>query len=37
MKKTFELPEMEIVKFETEDVLSNFESWEGGNDLGWED
>ena len=40
MKKVFELPEIEIVKFETEDVLSNnmFDSWEsGGNDIGWEE
>ena len=37
MKKTFEMPEIEIVKFETEAVLSEFSSWSsGGNDVGWE-
>ena len=37
MKKTFEMPEIEIVKFETEEVM-NFGSWQsGGNDIGWEE
>lgn len=37
MKKTFEMPVIEIVKFETEDVMNtNFASWNGDNDLGWE-
>ena len=37
MKKTFEMPEIEIVKFETEEVLNRFASWNvGGTDIGWE-
>lgn len=38
MKKTFEMPVIEIVKFETEDVMNTkFDSWNSGeNDLGWE-
>ena len=37
MKKTFEMPEIEIVKFETEEIMNQFESWNsGGNDIGWE-
>ena len=37
MKKTFEAPAIEIVKFETEDVLSKFPSWQAdGDDLGWQ-
>ena len=35
MKKAFETPEIEVVKFETEAVM-NFASWESdGNDIGW--
>ena len=41
MKKTFEMPVIEIVKFETEDVMNSarFASWQTGNDnaLGWEE
>ena len=39
MKKTFEMPVIEIVKFETEDVMNSarFSSWGGENDLGWEE
>ena len=38
MKKTFEMPEIEVVKFETEEVMSKFDSWQsGGNDVGWEE
>ena len=39
MKKTFEMPVIEIVKFETEDVMNTarFSSWREENDLGWEE
>lgn len=38
MKKPFEMPEIEVVKFETEEVLSiNDSRNEGGNDIGWEE
>ena len=40
MKKTFTDPEIEIVKFDTEETMNDeFSSWPtsgGGNDLGWE-
>ena len=37
MKEIFVMPEIEIVRFETENVMS-FESWTtGGNDLGWKE
>lgn len=37
MKKTFEMPEIEVVKFEAEAVLNTPESWPTGDDeLGWE-
>ena len=37
MKKTFSMPEIEIVKFETEQIMIDFASWPtGGNDIGWE-
>ena len=36
MKRIFEMPEIEIVKFETEAVLNS--SWETtDDDLGWEE
>lgn len=36
MKKAFEMPEIEVVKFETEEVMNDFASWnEGENDMGW--
>jgi hypothetical protein len=44
MKKVFEFPVIEAIKFETEQILddkrnnSRFESWEvGGNGMGWEE
>lgn len=38
MKKTFEMPEIEIVRFETEAVLSDSSAPSnngGGNGMGW--
>lgn len=38
MKKVFEFPEIEAVRFESEQVLARFDSWEvDGNDMGWEE
>ena len=38
MKKPFEMPEIEVVKFETEEVLSINDSRNGDdNDIGWEE
>lgn len=37
MKKTFEMPEIEVVKFETEEIM-NFNSWKDkNNSLGWKE
>ena len=37
MKEGFVMPEIEIVKFETENVMDDFASWEsGGNQLPWQ-
>ena len=37
MKKVFEMPEIEITKFNTEEIMSKFDSWEpDGDALGWE-
>ena len=37
MKKTFTMPEIEVVNFETEEIMNNFGSWPSSdNDLGWE-
>ena len=36
MKKAFEMPEIEVVKFETEEVMNDFASWQGGDHgMGW--
>jgi hypothetical protein len=38
MAKIFEMPAIEVVKFETETVLAEPASWNsGGNDIGWEE
>lgn len=37
MKKLFEMPEIEVVRFETEEILVEFPSWTpDGDDLGWQ-
>ena len=35
MKKEFQLPEIEVISFETEEILEE-KSWSGGNNMGWE-
>ena len=36
MKKTFEMPEIEIIKFETENVMTASAPVDDDNSLGWE-
>ena len=33
MKEIYEVPEMEIVEFETEDIITNSGTGEGGSDI----
>ena len=39
MKKVFEMPEIEVTKFETEEIMDDrHPSWSaGGDDMGWEE
>ena len=37
MKKEFQLPEIEVISFESEEILAEEKSWSGGNNMGWEE